>query len=440
MIYSISPRTSSISTKIFALISPCLRRLNSTRHPPSEINLQDYKPTIAAEPLYRYRPGGYHPTALGDALKDGRYKILHKLGWGGFATTWAAKDRKDDRYVAIKITMSELENSRELKVLRALSALSENHPGSAHVNRLLDHFTLVGPNGTHNCLVLELVGPGVQELVLERFKDHRLPSRLAKVFAKQALQGLDFLGANDIGHGDLHTRNLAVVVPNLDSLNGEDFIARLGEPETGAVIRMDGAPLTHNLPTHLTRSASFQKQDFMPSSSCPSIKIIDFGEAFLSDDAPSTLHTPLYLQAPEIVFGDRLDRRVDLWSAGCLIFELVTGQPPFDTVAMTPARIVEQMIEVTSDEVPSKWQAKWHAMQQQEASEQDGGLTLKTWLEDVYFNSNKQAEFTSEEVAEIYEVVAAMLRLEPSRRATPSESLARAWFQRTMSGGWTRQI
>lgn len=95
---------------------------------------------------------------------------------------------------------------------------------------------------------------------------------------------------------------------------------------------------------------------------------------------------------------------------------------------MTPALIVGQMIEVTSDKVPSKWQAKWHAMQQ-DAPEQDESFTLKKWLEDVYFNSNKQAEFTPEEVAEIYEVVAAMLRLEPSRRATPSESLARAWFQ-----------
>ncbi|CCE27258.1 related to dis1-suppressing protein kinase dsk1 [Claviceps purpurea 20.1] len=434
MIYSISPRASVVSTKICSLISPCLRRLNSTHDPPSEIKFQDYKPTIDAEPLYRYRPGGYHPIALGDVLKDGRYKILHKLGWGGFATTWAAKDRKDDCYVAIKIATSELQHSRELKVLRALSALPQNHPGSAHVNRLLDHFTLVGPNGTHNCLVLELVGPGVQELVLERFKDYRLPSRLAKVFVKQALQGLDFLAANNIGHGDLHTRNLAVVVPNLDSLNEEDFIARLGQPEIGAVIRIDGAPLTHNLPTHLTRSASFQRRDFTPSSSCSSIKIIDFGEAFFSNDAPSTLQTPLYLQAPEIVFGDRLDRRVDLWSAGCLIFELVTGQPPFDTVAMTPARIVGQMIEVTSDEVPSKWQAKWHAMQQ-EAPELDGGFTLKKWLEDVYFDRNKQAEFTSEEVADICEVVAAMLRFEPSLRATPSESLARAWFQRPMLGG-----
>ncbi|KAG6236571.1 hypothetical protein E4U47_001131 [Claviceps purpurea] len=426
MTYSISLRTPFTSTKIRALVSPHLQRLNSIRHHHSQIPAQIYDCDADAEPLHRYRPGGYHPLLVGDVLNDGRYKILHKLGWGGFATTWAAKDRKDNRYVAVKITKSEVEESRELKVLRAISAAPQDHPGSAHVNRMLDHFTLVGPNGTHDCLVLELLGPNVQDIVQRRCKGSRLSSKLAKVFAKQALQGLDFLAVNDIGHGDLHARNLAIVVPDLDSLTEEDFIARLGKPQISAVTKKDGGPLPHNVPSELVWPASFQRPDTTPS--CPLVKIIDFGEAFLSDNAPSTLNTPLYLQAPEIVFGDQLDRRVDLWSAGCLIFELVTGQPPFDTILMTPPVIIGQMIERTSDELPTRWQAKWHAMQQ-DAPQQDGGLTLKKWLEELYFDSYRQAEFTPEEVAEISEAIAAMLRLEPSLRATPSESLAQAWFQ-----------
>lgn len=47
---------------------------------------------IDAEPLHRYRVGGYHPIVLGDVFKGGRYKILHKLGWGGYSTVWAATD------------------------------------------------------------------------------------------------------------------------------------------------------------------------------------------------------------------------------------------------------------------------------------------------------------------------------------------------------------
>ena len=46
------------------------------------------------EKIAKYQPGGYHPVCLGDTFKDGRYKIHHKLGWGGFSTVWLARDRK----------------------------------------------------------------------------------------------------------------------------------------------------------------------------------------------------------------------------------------------------------------------------------------------------------------------------------------------------------
>lgn len=46
------------------------------------------------EKLSRYRPGGYHPVCLGDAFKNGRYTVYHKLGWGGYSTVWLANDRE----------------------------------------------------------------------------------------------------------------------------------------------------------------------------------------------------------------------------------------------------------------------------------------------------------------------------------------------------------
>ncbi|KAG6283807.1 hypothetical protein E4U46_007630 [Claviceps purpurea] len=389
---------------------------------------QRYCGGIDAELLHRYEPGGYHPVALGDVMKNGRYKVLHKLGWGSFATTWAAKDQKHDRYVAVKIMVSKVEGSRELNVLRALSALPKDHPGSSYVCQMLDYFTHVGPNGTHTCLVLELVGPNVAEFVECYGMYNRLPAKLAKLFAKQTLQGLDFLATNNIGHGDLHTQNLAIVVPGLDSLNEEDFIARLGKFVTGAVIKKDDGPWAPNVPTQMIRPAIFREEDVL-AAPCPSIKIIDFGEAFFSDDAPSTLRTPFVLQAPEIVFKDRLDPRVDLWSAGCLIFELVCGMPPID--AGSTLVLVRQMIATTSEELPPRWQAQWRDMQQGKV-EDDGGLnflTLKEWLVHVYFKDGQDAEFTMEEIECVTKAIAGLLRLEPSLRATARESLSQEWFQ-----------
>ena len=66
---------------------------------------------------------------------------------------------------------------------------------------MLDSFTLAGPNGTHDCLVLKLLGPSVADIIEFYCNDDRLPGSLAKSFARQAMHGLDFLACHDIGHG-----------------------------------------------------------------------------------------------------------------------------------------------------------------------------------------------------------------------------------------------
>ncbi len=57
------------------------------------------------EDLSRYRPGGYHPVTLGDTFNDGRYKVYHKLGWGGYSTAWLAHDT---RFVKLQLPPNHL--------------------------------------------------------------------------------------------------------------------------------------------------------------------------------------------------------------------------------------------------------------------------------------------------------------------------------------------
>jgi len=70
------------------------------------------------------------------------------------------------------------------------------------------------------------------------------------------------------------------------------------------------------MPRYLVRPTSYPIDI---KSSSRSIKIIDFGQSFLHDQCPGTLRTPLPVRAPEVIFKDKVDYRVDLWSIGCLV-------------------------------------------------------------------------------------------------------------------------
>ncbi|KAL6710042.1 hypothetical protein ACN47E_009833 [Coniothyrium glycines] len=380
---------------------------------------------IDAEPLHRYRVGGYHPIVLGDSFKNGRYKVLHKLGWGGYSTVWAAKDLRNQEYVALKVSVAEVQGkSCELKVLRALAELNSGETGSRHVMQLLDHFHIEGPNGQHECLVLEFLGPSITDVLDMRFSDERLPGTLAKLSVQQALVGLAFLHKHGIGHGDLHTRNLAFAIPSLHTLTEAELLEKLRNPEIGTVTRKDGKPLDPNVPAYLVRPTSYPADESLTQQH---IKIIDFGESFSDDDPPDTLHTPLCIRAPEVIFGEKLDHHVDLWSAGCMIFELVVGQPPFDSIMATPVSVVQQMLDTASDDLPERWQQKWQTMDSAWDGERKEN-TLQEWLEEMYFDGVRKADLTREDIVKVGALVRSLLRFEPSARASVHEILQDPWF------------
>ncbi|KAF2628840.1 kinase-like protein [Macroventuria anomochaeta] len=380
---------------------------------------------IDAEPLHRYGKGGYHPVHIGDSLNDGRYKVLHKLGWGSYSTVWAARDQRARTYVAVKISISGQERSnREFTVLRALAAAHFDHPGGQHVMTMQDHFQLNGPNGTHDCFVLELLGPSVADYLDAHFDNERLPGKLARKIAKQTLLGLSYIHEQGIGHADLHTRNLAFTVPSIHALQEEDLFQKLGKPVTGFVQRTDRKPLEPSMPRYLVKPSSYSTNY---NFSLDAVKIVDFGQSFWSADPPKTFHTPLPLRAPEIIFRDRVDWRVDLWSMGCMLFELVVGQPLFDSVMTTPTILVRQMLEMASDELPERWQAKWRVMEAASPGE-ESVYSLQAWLEEMYFDGERSEDLSREDILRVGALIRSMLRFEPCARASSKDILQDSWF------------
>ena len=120
---------------------------------------------------------------------------------------------------------------------------------------------------------------------------------------------------------DLNTRNLAFTMPNIDNMTQKRFIEVLGNPEVGHVGRTDGEDLEPGIPEYIVRPTSYWTHSWKSQE----IKIIDFGESFSRTIVPQTLHTPLSVRAPEVIFQDRIDYRVDLWSMGCMVGGIVQG-------------------------------------------------------------------------------------------------------------------
>ncbi|KAF2449339.1 kinase-like protein [Karstenula rhodostoma CBS 690.94] len=390
-----------------------------------QMNQSPYICDVDAEPLHRYRTGGYHPVHIGDSLNSNRYKILHKLGWGSYSTVWAARDQREHTYVAVKISISGQERShREFTILRSLAAAQSDQPGSQHLMTMSDHFQLNGPNGIHDCFVLELLGPSVADVLDAHFNNERLPGKLARKIAKQTLLGLSCLHEQGIGHADLHTRNLAFTIPSVQVLREEELYEKLGKPKTAYVQRVDRKPLEPGIPRYLVEPSSYSRINSFPLDR---VKIVDFGQSFRSTDVPERFYVPLPLQAPEIVFRDRVDWRVDLWSMGCILFELVVGQPLFDSFMTTPTILVRQMLELASDELPERWQEQWRNMEAASPGE-ESACSLQGWLDEMYFDGERSEDLSRGDILQVGALIHRMLWFEPRDRASAKEILQDPWL------------
>ncbi len=254
------------------------------------------------ESLLRYIKGGYHPVSLGDTLDSDRYRIHHKLGFGSFSTVWLAEDTERAQWVSIKIiTADATAHSRELDVIQRLKKLCPQGLSSRHIIQLLDNFVHHGPNGTHQCLVFELLGPTLQTTNSDfNFLDERLDSEVVLRISEQVLDALAFIHSSGYAHGDLYDRNIAFTCSGLAQATKEDLFVMLGEPKTEELKRLDGTPLSPDLPRQLVKTAGWD--NWWINGDEEDIRILDFGEAFLSRAAPERLAQPGGLHPPETLF------------------------------------------------------------------------------------------------------------------------------------------
>ena len=228
----------------------------------------------------------------------GPYEVLSAIGAGGMGEVYRAHDPKLGRDVAIKVLPEAFARDaermarfqREAKVLASL-----NHPNIATIHGLEDS------GGTH-ALVMELVeGP----TLADRIKQGAIPIDEALRIARQIAEALEYAHERGIVHRDLKPAN--VKVTNDDAVKVLDFgLAKALEGDS-SVIDISTSPTISRLATH----------------------------------AGVLLGTAGYM-SPEQAKGKSVDRRADIWSFGCVLYEMLTGKRAFDgeTITDTLAAVI----------------------------------------------------------------------------------------------------
>nr|XP_020474774.1 SRSF protein kinase 1 isoform X1 [Monopterus albus] len=196
-----------------------------------------------------YCKGGYHHVKVGD-LYNGKYHVIRKLGWGHFSTVWLAWDIQMKRFVAMKVVKSAEHYTEtavdEIKLLRSVRNSDPNDPNREMVVQLLDDFKISGINGTHVCMVFEVLGHHLLKWIIKS-NYQGLPLPCVKSIIQQVLQGLDYLHTRcQIIHTDIKPENILMSVdePYVRKLAAEatEWQRAGAPPPSGSAISTAPAP------------------------------------------------------------------------------------------------------------------------------------------------------------------------------------------------------
>ncbi|XP_035015057.1 SRSF protein kinase 1a isoform X1 [Hippoglossus stenolepis] len=196
-----------------------------------------------------YCKGGYHHVKVGD-LYNGKYHVIRKLGWGHFSTVWLARDIQAKSFVAMKVVKSAEHYTEtavdEIKLLRSVRNSDPNDPNREMVVQLLDDFKISGVNGTHVCMVFEVLGHHLLKWIIKS-NYQGLPLPCVKSIIRQVLQGLDYLHTKcQIIHTDIKPENILMSVdePYVRKLAAEatEWQRTGAPPPSGSAISTAPAP------------------------------------------------------------------------------------------------------------------------------------------------------------------------------------------------------
>ena len=359
--------------------------------------------------------------------------------------------------MAVKIKTAETSvDTSELSILSYLKQKGTSDPMSKHVIALLDHFEHQGPNGKHACIVSEALGASVSTVLTtcpKYFHGYRMffPKWMVKRILRQVLMGICFLHSHGVIHGDLHMGNILFAAPSPDSYTAKEL--EHDETMKSVVITRPNRTYYKCAPRYIAMTSLLIKHCY--DGSDLTVKITDLGGgkfmantniykrlfnsdlAFTFGDTSKNPETPQCLRAPERIFGNPLDQSIDIWSFGCLMFELLTAMSLFPIM---PGQGKDHHILMMVDALgplPERLLSQWDQAHRYFRSngEQFNSMVDGPDIEllppdslETLFHREKRCEFDAGEEESVIDILKQILRYEPEKRPSAEKLLSHPWF------------
>jgi serine/threonine protein kinase len=228
---------------------------------------------------------------IGHVIK-GRYKLIDELGRGSFATVYIARDTKNNRIYAVKVMHVEFSDDGELLARFQREADILSHLSDPHIVRIFDY----GDESDLHYILMDYIDG--QNLKYHTLTQGPMDAFRSLDYAKQIAMGLDTAYKHGVVHRDIKPQN--IVINSQDVVKITDFgLARSRETVT------------------LTQSNVF-------------------------------MGTAYYIPPEQAESGRSADTRSDLYSVAAVLFEMLTGRPPFEGETA-----VDIVIKHMNEKVPS---------------------------------------------------------------------------------------